>query len=347
MLRTLRASGVVTILALSIVGPGALVAAGDDGPPRTPPVDRPTRTVLRPSELPDQAPLVVAKPSDKIVIMLVSGIGSDAPDNTFDALVSALDYDPRYEIHRFGGDPAHPYDTRGSLDSNADQLTSEIRELAKTHPKIEIIAHSMGGDVVDTAFRRGLSASDKVETYVALASPHDGSTEAKMAQPFLWLSGLFRVETEFRAITAGFAQDVGSPAVGDLATVRAGPPPAGVTRFDLRIATDAIVTAPDARTPNVESRTLLPSTFAAIEGHGGAVTDPFAIDLVAATVTTGHLPPPDARGGLLKAAASVVSDLFARNAPWAYLGVLGLMLCGACCLATLRRSGLGRRLGIP
>jgi hypothetical protein len=72
VLRALRASGVVTILALSIVGPGALVAAGDDGPPRTPPTDRPTRTVLRPTELPDQARPVVAKQSDKIVILLVS-----------------------------------------------------------------------------------------------------------------------------------------------------------------------------------------------------------------------------------------------------------------------------------
>jgi len=174
VLRALRASGVVTILAFSIVGPGALVAAGDDGPPRALATGRPTRTVPRPAELPDQAPPIVAKQSDNIVILLVSGIGSDAPDSTFDALVSALDYDPRYEIHRFGGDPAHPYDTHGSLDANADQLTAEIRELAQTHPKIEIVAHSMGGAVVDEAFRRGLSASDKVESYVALAVPHDG-----------------------------------------------------------------------------------------------------------------------------------------------------------------------------
>lgn len=344
MLRALRALGVVTILALSIVGPGALVAAGDDGPPRASATGRPTRTVLRPTELPDQAPPIVAKQSDKIVIVLVSGIGSDAPDPTFDALISALDYDPRYEIHRFGGDPAHPYDTHGPLDANADQLTAEIRDLAQTHPKIEIVAHSMGGDVVDTAFRRGLSAADKVETYVALASPHDGSTEARLGQFFLGLSELVGVGTEFRAITAGVAQDVGSPAARDLATVRAGPPPAGVTRFDLRIATDGIVTAPDARTPNIESRTLLPSTLPAIEGHGGAVTDPFAIELVAATVTTGHLPLPDARGGLLKAAASTVSDLFAQHAPKVYLGALCLMFVGAGCLALYRRR---HQLGFP
>jgi hypothetical protein len=32
---------------------------------------RPTRTVFRPAELPDQAPPVVAKQSDKIVVVLV------------------------------------------------------------------------------------------------------------------------------------------------------------------------------------------------------------------------------------------------------------------------------------
>ena len=337
MLRALRAFSVVTVLALWIVGPGALVAAGDDGPPRVTPSDRPTRTVLRPTELPDQAPLFIAKPSEKIVIMLVSGIGSDAPDNTFDALVAALDYDPRYEIHRFGGDPAHPYDTRGPLDTNADQLTAEIRELALTHPKIEIIAHSMGGDVVDDAFRRGLSAADKVDSYVALAVPHDGSTEARLGQVFLRLSDVLGVRTEFRAITAGIKEDVGSPAARDLATVRAGPPPPGVTRFDLRLATDGIVTAPDARTPGVTSRTLLPSTVASLEGHGGVTTDPFAVDLVASTVSTGQVPGPDPRGGLLERAAGAVSDLFARLAPSFYVAGLCLMLACAVSLAFYRR----------
>src|SRR5947209_5381027 len=112
MRRAIRAWCVVTALALSVVGPGALVAAGDDGPSRSAPTGRPTRTILRPTEISEPAP---QKPSAKTVIILVSGIGSDAPDGTFDAMVAALDKDPAYEIHRFGGDPAHPYDTHGSI----------------------------------------------------------------------------------------------------------------------------------------------------------------------------------------------------------------------------------------
>ena len=61
-----------TVVALSIVGPGALVAAGDDGPPRAARPDRPTRTILRPTEIPDLDPLVVARSSDRSVCLLVA-----------------------------------------------------------------------------------------------------------------------------------------------------------------------------------------------------------------------------------------------------------------------------------
>src|SRR6266567_1822320 len=147
MRRALGAWCVATILALWVVGPGALVASGDDGPSRAFPADRPTRTVLRPTEVPELAPAAIPRTSDKTVILLVSGIGSDASDSTFDPIIAALDKDPRYEIHRFGGNADHPYDTRGSIDQNADQLIAEVRDLAKTHPKVDIVAHSMGGAV--------------------------------------------------------------------------------------------------------------------------------------------------------------------------------------------------------
>jgi pimeloyl-ACP methyl ester carboxylesterase len=333
MRRAIHVWCVATALALSVVGPGALVAAGDDGPSQPFPTDRPSRTSLRPTDIVRRDP----QPSDKTVILLVSGIGSDAPDGTFDDLVAALRTDPRYEVHRFGGDPAYPYDTTGSINANADRLTAEIRDLAKTHPKIDIVAHSMGGVVVDAALRRGLSANDKVDTYIALASPHDGSTEARAALPFLAVADLLGAKMEFRAITKAVAQDVGSQAVQDLAATHAGPPPLGINRFDVRLATDVIVTAPDAWTPRVTSRTLLPSTAESFEGHGGATTDPRAIALVTSTIASGRPPAMDWRDVALAVAAAAVSAVVERNALPVYCGLLGLALACAVGLSVYRR----------
>lgn len=343
MRRAVRAWCVVTALALSVVGPGALVAAGDDGPSRSVPTGRPTRTILRPTEISKLPP---QHPSEKEIILLVSGIGSDAPDSDFDSIVAALDKDPRYEIHRFGGDAAHPYDTHGSLEENADQLTAEIRELAKTHPKIDIIAHSMGGAVVDVAFHRGLSANDKVATYIALAAPHDGSTEARIGQPFLALGDLLGARTELRAISAGLAQDVGSRAAQDLAAIHAGPPPRGVTRLDVRMATDAIVTAPDAWTPNVTSRTLLPTTAGSIEGHGGVTTDPQAIALITSTIASGRPPARDWRGAILEFAARTVSTLVEQHATELYCA-FGVFVLGCAFALSVYRRRRGLLVGFP
>lgn len=326
MRRAVRAWCLATALAFSVVGPGALVAAGDDGPSQAFPTGRPTRTVLRPTEV-----------SQKEVIILVAGIGSSATDGVFASIEAAFGADPRYEVHRFGGDAAHPYDTLGSLDRNADELTAEIRELARTHPKIDIVAHSMGGAVVDAAFRRGLSASDKVATYVALAAPHHGSTEARIGRPFLAVADLLGAKAELRAITAGVAQDIGSQAAQDLAVIHADPPPDGVTRLDLRIATDLIVTAPDAWSPAVVSHTLLPSTTAALEGHGGVTTDPRAIALITTTVASGTVPALDWRSAMMDGAARAVSRFVAQPAPAVYCAIGVVVLACAVALSVFRR----------
>ncbi|HEV2249092.1 MAG TPA: hypothetical protein VGT60_01105 [Candidatus Limnocylindria bacterium] len=336
MRRAARAWSVVAALALSVVGPGALVSAGDDGPSRPFPTDRPNRTILRPTEIATGAAL----PSGKTVVIVVSGIGSEALDGTFDAILAALGTDPSIELHRFGGDPAYAYDTHGSIDESAARLTAEIRQLARTHPKIDIVAHSMGGVVVDAAFRNGLSARDKVGTYVALAVPHDGSTEARLSQPFLTVADLLGARTEFRAITAGIAQDVGSRAVRDLAAAHAGPPPAGVTRLDVRIATDAIVTARDAWTPGVPARLLLPSTIGAIEGHGGATTDPRAVALVRSAIASSRPPAIGWRDAALTVAAAAVSVAVGRLAVPVYCaGLLALVGCAVGLALYRRRRG--------
>jgi hypothetical protein len=334
MRRVLHIVCLVAASAFLAVGPGAQVAAGDDGPTHSTRQDRPARSVLRPAELAETA---ADGSSGKTVIIVLSGIGSDAADGTFGPLIAALGADPGYEVHRFGADPTYPYDTHGSIHDNADQLIAQIRALAKTHPKIEIVSHSMGGAVVDDAFRRGLSADDKVTTYIALAAPHNGSTEAQMAGPLLRLSGLIGTSSELRAITGAVAQDVGTAAVRDLAEVRHGPPPERVTRLDLRMATDAIVTGPDAWTPGVTSRTLLPGTIGAIDGHGGVTTDPRAIALVTSTLATGQVPPLDWRGAILDFAARAVSAMIDQHALVLY-GALGDgLFCGAAALAMYRR----------
>ena len=323
----------VTALALSFLGPGALIAAGDDGPSRPDATVRPTRTSVRATELSDPRPL---PPSTKTVVMLVSGIGSNPYDPTFDALVSALLADPRYEVHRFGGDPAHPYDTLGSIDANADQLTAQIRELAKTHPKIEIVAHSMGGVVVDAAFRRGLSAGDKVENYIALASPHDGSTAARVGVAFLRIAEFLGVKDEFRKVTADLAQDIGSRAVRDLADTHAAPPPPGVHRTDVRIASDGIVIAPDARNPGIDERTLLPSGVS-LEGHGGATTDPRVLRIITSTLASPQPRPTGFRERVLEAAAGVMSWGVQR------IALLGYCLVGLMCLGRAIGGEIRRR----
>lgn len=70
MLRSLRTWCAVSTFAIAVLGPGALAAAGDDGPPLQR-ADRPTRTVLRPTEVPELAPEIVPVPSAKEAVVLV------------------------------------------------------------------------------------------------------------------------------------------------------------------------------------------------------------------------------------------------------------------------------------
>ncbi|HTJ59712.1 MAG TPA: hypothetical protein VL333_00820 [Candidatus Saccharimonadales bacterium] len=316
MRRAVRVWCVVTALALSVVGPGALVAAGDDGPSDPEPTGHPARTVLRPTEISQPAP---PKPSAKEVIIIVSGVNSSAQDPTFDALQAKLFDDPGYEVHRFGADPTYPYDTLGSLDQAAADLTREIRDLSLTHPAVHIVAHSMGGDVVDRALANGLSARDGVATYIALSSPHSGSASLAAAEPVLEQAG--DTGLELRALLST-KLDVGSAAAHDLAHAKPAPSVAGITRLDLRIATDLAVTSRDAADPGIETRTLVPADLGGfLDGHGAITSDPRALDLIMTTIATRTVPP-DRRSAPEKQLAGLVS-----------LGALALS--AALCLAGL------------
>jgi hypothetical protein len=340
VLRSLRAGCAVSAFVIAVLGPGALVAAGDDGPARTARADRPTRTVLRPTEVPELAPPVIPGLSAKQAIVLVSGINSFPQDPTFDPLISALFGDPRYDIYRFGGDPAYPYDTLGDLDVNARSLRDEVRALGATHPAVHIVAHSMGGAVADRAFSSGLSAKDGVATYVALASPHSGSSS--LAASTLLLDSLGDRALEVRAVLSPTV-DPGSDAARGLARARPVSPPAGVVRLDLRMSTDWGVTARDASDPGVESRTLVPSDLRGyVDGHGAVTRDAEALRLVKATIDARAIPA-DTRGWQVKLAAGLGSfaaewgALFAILAGAFIAGCIGLALSCAPLLRLVTR----------
>ena len=333
---------------------GAFPAAGDDGPPRAVGAAvRPARTILRPVELPELAPDRAPRPSDREVVVLVAGIGSATSDPTWDALIARLRTDPRYEIRRFGADPAYPYDTLGRLPDNADALTAEVRELATRYHGIHLVAHSMGGAVVDTAIARGLSANDGVQTYIALAAPHAGSTPARFGQIVALDAG--SAAPEARAIAA-FVQDrdITGPATVDLARLHARPAPAAIARLDLRMASDLVVIERDAAAPGVDSRIIAPrGTGEWLDGHGAITRDPRALDLVTTTIAR-RAPPPDARGAQIAEAArtSRVADAVV---PWALALIAVCLLAGCWALrrsrfaplvrtwADLRNARLGRR----
>lgn len=256
--------------------------------------------------------------------MVVGGLGSSATDGTWDSVLALYRDDPRIEVRRFGADPRYPYYTSGDLDANGLRLRDEIRSLTPRYTAIHLITHSMGGAVADRAFAQGLSDADGIRTYIALAAPHNGATAARIAQGTLAIAG--DEALELRAATAALLHDPATPAVRDLASRPVAPSIAGLNRLDLRLATDLLVAGPDSRVTGGESRTLLPSSFATIEGHGGILRDPAALNIISRTIA-GGAPPPDDRGVLLREA----TDLASRTAD--ELAALLLMAGAAAAIA--------------
>ncbi len=244
--------------------------------------------------------------------------------------------DPRYDVRRLGGLPDYPYDSHGSLDAAATALTNEIRDLGPAYTGVHLVAHSMGGAVVDRAFARGLGRDDGVVTYVALASPHNGSLASQLGQGVIGLEGAGF--PAFRGIL-GKVQDPGSVAAADLAAARPVAPPPGVARLDLRMSSDAVVLRRDAYDPGVESRVLSPMDGGLLAGHGGVTVDPQAVALVRATIDRRQAPP-DGRALVLRTAADS-EDI--RNGT--LVGLCLFIFSGACALVALdlRRRRLVRR----
>jgi len=301
---TLRLALLIAPLLLGAAAP--VVALADE---------RPRSTVTRPVDGPK-----------KELILLVGGLDSEPSDKTWDPVIKRFLNDPRYEVRRFGALPDHPYRTNGSLDVNAAELAAEVRELSPRYSKVHLISHSMGGAVVDHAFAQGLSQADGVDSYVALSAPHSGATAAMAGQALVAASTTNAAEV--RGVFAAIKHDPGSDAARDLARIAPPAPPAGVTRLDVRLATDYVVLSGDAAAPGVETRSLLPvNAGELVDGHGAVLGDRRALDLVVATIADGHAPPDD-RG------RSLVVEAEAVNLLMTVLLVLGCICVGAATLAT-------------
>src|SRR5258706_2994250 len=312
----MRAS-VFVVAAMSFALPcmvaSALVASADEGSPtpsgQVDPRIRPPSGVLRHVDAPTamSAPATAYRATELVV--LVGGYQSCAcpDDKTFDRLRERLATIPDVDVVRFGADPRFPYDTFGAIESSALNLRDQIRSVADQYTAVHLVTHSMGGVVADRAFSDGLSRADGVVTYISWSAPHDGSEAARGLEIARLVTGAG--DGAFRQGLLWLQMQSNAPAVSDLSRVRSCAPPEGVVRLDRRRASDVLVTERDARDPGVASRIL---TGAVVEGHGGILADPQALDLTMRTIETRRVPPDDRARALQKAAdaeSKSVSDL--------------------------------------
>ncbi len=306
----MRAS-VFVVAAMSFALPcmvaSALVASADEGSPtpsgQVDPRIRPPSGVLRHVDAPTAVPVFTSAPRAKELVVLVGGYQSCAcpDDGTFGPLRERLAAIPDVDVLRFGADPRFPYDTFGAIEPSALNLRDQIRSVTDQYAAVHIVTHSMGGVVADRAFADGLSRDDGVVTYVSWSAPHDGSDAARGLEIARLVTGAG--DGAFREGLLWLQMESNSPAVRDLARARAVVPPDGVVRLDLREMTDVLVTDRNANDPGVPSRILSRK----VEGHGGILSDPEALDLTMRTIETRRVPP-DERARALQVGAAVESE---------------------------------------
>ena len=323
---------VLAAVALPFLPIGAFVASADEGSPVAPasvgPQLRPPSGVLRHVDADRLAVSPAPRTHGKELVVLVGGYQSCAcpDDGTFDALRARLAADGGYDVVRFGTDPRFPYDTYGAIAPSATNLRDEIRALAPGYDGVHIVTHSMGGVVADQAFAHGLSHEDGVVSYVSWAAPHSGSDAARALMAVDAVTG---GGGALRESLLWLSMESDSPAVRDLAFTASVPPPAGVVRLDLRESSDVLVTPRDAADPGVPSRLLT----GAVEGHGGILTDPAALDLTMRTIADRRVPP-EGRPRAVVAAIERQSDEVGN----AILSLIAVLACIACMSALVMRS---------
>ena len=331
-------------LALAVLPAGAVVARADEEPPIRPEIGgprvRPPQTGLRDAD--KHAPMTSTAPvRSRQLIVVVGGYGSEYKDprplrNFVDQVNPSGDYDVLY----FGSDPAFPYNSYGSIDQNAHTLVAQVRAVSPSYGGVHIVTHSLGGNVADQAFAQGLSAADGVRTYVALSAPHGGSAAATLSEFTLAHLGPARADANAIARVTTFEAD--TRAAQDLTRIRPVGAPPGVTRLDLRLATDMVVSSDDAQDPGVQSRTLLPTTERGRwDGHTGILMERSAVDLTRQTLATGIVPPKanDRVGDALSYAVSKTAD---------HLGLAMLLVtCTVCAYLGIRAYLRRRRVFLP
>ena len=328
-------------LTLPFLPAAALVASADEGSPVAPatasPRIRPPMGVLRHVDAPTifaSVPSTAASTRSNELVVLVGGYQSCAcpDDGTFSVLTTRLTA-AGFDVVRFGTDPRFPYDTYGLIEPSAVNLRDEIRSLSGQYEAVHLVAHSMGGVVADRAFANGLGRSDGVVSYVSWSAPHSGSDAARAMALTRAVSG--GSADPFRESLLWINLEAHSDAVRDLALTHAVAPPPGVVRLDLREATDVLVTERDAHDPGVTSRVLT----GAVEGHGGILTDPQAIDQTVRTITERRVPP-DERSHVLTLAAAEGS----RRIGGAILTLICIIAFAACFASIVGRTPVAARL---
>jgi hypothetical protein len=351
----LRAS----LLALALLPAfGALPADADDGRPQSTEAGHPPSPVpvpksqLGPTAI-DIAPIPSVAPESfptlshpngaqakKELVIFVGGYGSSQQENDTVCADIRTWFDPgRYEIACFGDDPAFPYDTYGSIDAGAGTLIAQIRSRPSEYSSIDIISHSMGGVVVDRAFADGLSAQDGVAVSVAIASPHSGSTFARvgtLALPLVTpVADIIRAEA-----LSHVHSDPSSDAARGLAIAHPVRTPPSVAKLDVGLANDVLVPTNDSRDPGVEQRLYLPEVdvkllpqlkvdTSQLEGHGGSLKNKELRSVVIEAVQT-HRIPPDRRSLVTQMAAPMIAPLAQKTGFALLVGIVA-----ACCAFAL------------
>lgn len=289
----IRTCTIGLLVAAILLGPASGSASADRGRCGLP--GRPACSILRPPELD-----ALSTPESGLgpeCIVTVGGFDSANGDVTFDDLLAPwLQQDPLYQQYRFGSYRADrfPYDTTGPIDVSADDLRDLVRSIKGQCRGVHLLTHSMGGVVADRAFSMGLSAHDRVATYVALSGPHNGGTLAKDLRPPIEANAV--VALEISALAKIFGQpDPTTQAAHDLAEleqprvlVR------GIPHIRLRLATDPMVLRRDTADRRVDVREYLPEAWCQWEGHGGILENDEVMSVIRATISS-HRPAPDRR----------------------------------------------------